>query len=82
MNPCLNCGADVGDDNPPDPQHCGQCPPWECDQCGEVCSMRALCSCWIDITRMPLADVKALFAADECDGPQLSLDPDGFGEPA
>lgn len=75
-NACLNCGADAGTENPPNPQHCGNCPPWRCDQCGEMCTPAALCSCWIDLSGLPLADVKALFTDDCDDGPQLSVDPE------
>ena len=31
--------------------------------------------CWTSLDGMALADIKALFAADESDGPQLSIDP-------
>jgi hypothetical protein len=44
--------------------HCGDCPPWICETCGEACSAVALCSCWISLAGMPLADVKAIFAGD------------------
>lgn len=45
-------------------EHCGNCPPWKCPDCGEMDSAARPCSCWIDLTAMPHADVKALFAAD------------------
>jgi len=34
--------------------------------------MSATCSCWVDLTGMAIADIKALFAA--CDS-ELSIDP-------
>jgi hypothetical protein len=71
-NPCLNCGADAGDENPPNPTYCGQCPPWTCDGCGEPCSMADTCACYVSLDGMNLADLKALFA-DDCDGQGLSL---------
>lgn len=71
MNLCKHCGNDVGDHNPPGPQHCNECPPWKCETCGEMSSNDDLCSCWIDLTNLALADVKALFA--ECDD-ELSVD--------
>ena len=43
---------------------CGDCPPWHCGDCGEMSSYANKCSCWIDLTTMARADVKALFAAD------------------
>lgn len=72
MNPCLHCGYDAGDENPPSPQHCGNCPPWRCDSCGEMSSNSALCSCWTNVADIPLADLKALFA-DDCKDDGLSL---------
>jgi hypothetical protein len=77
MNLCLNCGADVGDDMPR-PAHCGQCPPWECDGCGQMITSDNLCACWVDLTGMPIADIKALFAATDS---QLSIDPIIGGAP-
>jgi hypothetical protein len=63
-------GTDV-----PTPEHCNQCPPTACAECGEVCVWATgdLCSCWTSLEGMPLADIKALFA-DDCDGPGLSVD--------
>lgn len=79
MNPCKNCGSDVGDENPPNPQHCGNCPPTRCDDCGEMCEWHQggrLCSCWTSLEGMTLADMKAVFADDcDCDEPALSIDP-------
>ena len=45
-------------------EHCGNCPPWKCPDCGEMDSAAKKCSCWIDLTTMAHADVKALFAED------------------
>ena len=66
---CTGCGAtkpgptsDPTDLHPS--EHCGDCPPWICGDCGETCSAAALCSCWIRLDTLPLADVKALFVAD------------------
>ena len=75
MNPCLNCGNDVGDENPPNPQHCGNCPPTRCEDCGGICDWQsgALCSCWTSTEDLSLADLKALFA-DDCEGPGLSIE--------
>lgn len=47
----------------PVPDHCGSCPPWTCDECGQPCSMADPCACWISLEGMALADIKALFAA-------------------
>lgn len=80
MNPCLNCGNDVGDENPPNPQHCRNCPPTRCEDCGGICDWQsgALCSCWTSTEDLSLADLKALFAeAEDCDchDEAFSLDP-------
>lgn len=45
-------------------RRCGECPPWTCETCGEICSAAALCSCWVGFDGMTIADVKAAFAAD------------------
>lgn len=42
-----------------------------CAGCGEMCSMAAPCRCWIRLDTLPLADIKALLAADG----ELSVDP-------
>jgi hypothetical protein len=65
---CRGCGA-----TKPEPtgtptdffpsEHCGDCPPWRCEDCGEMDSAAKPCGCWTDLTTMPLADIKALFAA-------------------
>jgi hypothetical protein len=70
---CLNCGATMPSAaSPPETPvdvtpsgHCGDCPPWRCEDCGETCSAAAPCSCWIKLGGMPLADIKALFANDD-----------------
>ncbi|MFF7476574.1 hypothetical protein [Streptomyces sp. NPDC008092] len=66
---CKGCGATKPepDTTPTDlfpSEHCGECPPWTCGDCGEQCSAAALCSCWIRFNGMALADIKAVFAAD------------------
>ena len=75
---CLGCGAitPTPDGATPDPtpsEHRGQCPPWRCDDCGEMCSAADLCSCWIRPDQLPLADIKALFAGDGT----FNVGPDG-----
>jgi hypothetical protein len=80
---CRGCGAvrtaPCGDPSDLFPsEHCGDCPPWTCEHCGETDSMAAHCGCWIDLTKMALADVKALFAADG----SFSVDPAAAGRPA
>lgn len=66
---CLHCRATMpGPNGTPNDlvpsEHCGQCPPWRCEKCGEMSSAADLCSCWTRIEDMALADIKALFAAD------------------
>lgn len=75
---CRGCGATKPepDGTPTDyfpSEHCGECPPWRCDDCGEMDSAAEPCGCWIDVTTMPLADIKALFAADGT----FNVNPDG-----
>lgn len=65
---CQNCGhisSDSPEDSPPNPSHCGNCPPWICDGCGQTCSFAELCVCWIPLDDMALADIKAVFAASD-----------------
>lgn len=63
MNACLNCGWDTGEGNPPNPSHCGHCPPWLCEDCGEMdAPPPSSCSCWTVLNGMSLADIKATFA--------------------
>lgn len=64
---CLGCGATAigpqGDPTDVAPaQHCGNCPPWICDDCHGPCSTGAMCPCWISLEGLPLADVKGLLA--------------------
>lgn len=66
---CTNCRRTMREPNgtPNDlfpSEHCGDCPPWRCEGCGEMSDAENLCSCWISLEGMPLADIKALFAAD------------------
>lgn len=77
---CAGCGAikETPTGTPTDlfpSLHCGDCPPWPCGDCGEMCSATALCPCWIRLDGMPLADIKALFASDD----QLAIG--GLGHP-
>src|SRR6266496_534340 len=37
-------------------EHCGECPPWTCETCGEPCSAASLCSCWLSLEGLALAD--------------------------
>lgn len=66
---CKSCGSTKPepDGSPTDfypSEHCGDCPPWQCGDCGETCSAAALCSCWTVLADLPFADVKAIFARD------------------
>jgi hypothetical protein len=66
---CSGCGRTKSDPtgDPSDlypSEHCGDCPPWTCQTCGEVCSAKELCSCWVSLEDMGLADIKALLATD------------------
>lgn len=66
---CLGCGATKpGPTGTPTDiypsEHCGECPPWRCGDCGEMSSASNLCSCWQSFDGMALADIKAVFAAD------------------
>lgn len=89
---CTGCGATAtaleyeDDGGPPNhlapSEHCGECPPWRCEDCGEMCSAADLCSCWIRLDQMAPADVKALFAEDgmfnvEADGRLTVAEPVG-----
>ena len=58
---CNGCATPTGTDGP-QPSMCGHCPPRLCDQCGEMESIAAPCSCWVSLAGMPLADVKGLLA--------------------
>lgn len=64
---CTGCGATkpAPDGTPTDmspSEHCGKCPPWQCEDCGEMCSAEALCSCWVQLDDLSHADQKAIFA--------------------
>ncbi len=60
---CRGCGAASGiwPENPV-PEHCGECPPWICDQCGSWDSAAKPCPCWHTFENDSLADIKAMFA--------------------
>lgn len=65
---CSGCGTDTGQElgSIPTPDGCGQCPPEACGTCGGINHLRTgrMCSCWVSVEDMPLADVKAIFASD------------------
>ncbi|GEB17196.1 hypothetical protein NSI01_55110 [Pimelobacter simplex] len=67
LNPCRRCGHDVGPGCPPRPNSCGHCPPVQCSECREPDDR--VCSCWISLDGLGLADIKGLFASAE-----LSID--------
>ncbi len=46
-----------------DDGRCMHCPPVACVTCGEPDDR--CCSCWVSIENLPLADIKALFAAGD-----------------
>lgn len=65
---CKGCGrtkdGPTGDPTDLFPsEHCGECPPWRCKDCGEMSSAEALCPCWVQFKDLPFADVKAHMAA-------------------
>lgn len=61
---CRGCGSVVGRDMEcPRPERCGNCPPWDCEDCGQKCSAVELCGCWTTFDGMALADIKAALAA-------------------
>ena len=63
MSACLNCGA-ASMPGMASPAHCGKCPPWRCEDCGEMDAPPPnSCSCWTALEGMALADIKAVFAA-------------------
>lgn len=73
MSACRSCGHNDGvaaNEQPPEADHCGHCPPWQCEYCGEMCSATDLCPCWASLEGLALADQKALLAKGG-----LSLDP-------
>ena len=75
---CKGCGhvsTDSPQDSPPNPEHCGNCPPWICDDCHETCSAEDLCSCWTPIESVNFADLKGIFAASD-----MSLDKRDLGD--
>jgi hypothetical protein len=64
---CQGCGDTWPAANGPDATHCGNCPPWHCDRCNRTVDMTAKFNCDTCVMRfkdMPLADIKAIFAAD------------------
>jgi hypothetical protein len=71
---CLGCGESANPENP-QPSHCHACPPWRCDDCGQMDSTDNPCPCWISLKGMALADIKAVFARDTSPGPSLTIGP-------
>lgn len=62
---CQTCGvACTGCCNGAHPaiERCSKCPPIRCDKCGRMDHAVNHCNCWVAIERMPLADMKGLFA--------------------
>ena len=58
---CRRCNTIRGYDNEvPTPDACEQCPPSACDQCAGVDDR--YCECWVPLSGMALADIKASFA--------------------
>lgn len=45
-------------------EHCGKCPPWRCEDCGEMSAAHALCPCWARFDNLPMADIKGLLTLD------------------
>lgn len=74
---CTGCGATKPrPDGAPDDRfpssRCGQCPPWQCETCGQTCQAGALCPCWTPVDGLALADLQGLLAAG---GDGLTLTP-------
>lgn len=66
MSACTGCGTTVDDLEVPGPFMCSSCPPTTCEDCGGINhpATERMCSCWVSLAEMPLADVKAIFAGD------------------
>lgn len=65
---CLHCEHVISEGNEtPNPSHCDQCPPYDCEFCGAPAGPGSghdpMCG-GISFEGMPLADIKAIFAAD------------------
>lgn len=58
-NRCQRCGHDAGLGSP-QPSSCSHCDPVPCADCGGLDDR--ICSCWISLEGMPLADIKGLLA--------------------
>lgn len=66
---CTGCGSTKPEPNgtPTDfypAEHCGKCPPWACEECGEMSSAAEPCGCWVMLDTLPFADQKAIFAVN------------------
>lgn len=61
MSVCHGCGRFNGEGNP-DANHCSDCPPWRCEDCGQMDSAANPCPCWVSLEGMSMADLKATFA--------------------
>lgn len=74
---CNGCGTAPSDPSMGGTSGCQSCPPQTCTTCGGVnhLATERMCSCWVSLEAMPLADVKALFArdADLSNGPTLGV---------
>lgn len=62
---CKGCGAPA-DRSGPQPSGCGECPPDTCRVCGGVNHIATdrMCSCWVSVQDMNVADLKGLFSRD------------------
>lgn len=58
---CTGCGHTGPDDGLPQRTMCPACPPRPCE-CGDSDSLASPCECWIDVTTLPLADLKGMLA--------------------
>lgn len=66
MSACTGCGTVTDDFDGPGCFQCSNCPPTTCEDCGGINhpATDRMCRCWVSIADLPLADIKAIFAAD------------------